>query len=289
MTDVYIDVGHSAASAGAVGYDGRTEHAEGLELAHMLAPRLRAAGISYQMDLSGNDPGYRGSTDRANASGAKVVIELHRDWRGSAADESCFGLYATSAGERVAREITKALGARGLPIWKDGTVDEDEIGRHGLGFLNNTKSPAVILELGKIKNYPEARNRVEADGITAGLAAIFEKEVPKPPGVLKEHRDVAVGAVRRPDTELAAALGWAHGFAYVQPLPDGRWLQTYPDGREVIIDSVGYLAGIGYQADQLIDDVGDGVTISGSTARTTAIEVAKLIRLDKVDRLRPFR
>lgn len=288
MTHVYIDVGHDRTDPGAVGYDGRTEHAEGLELAHLLAPRLRAAGLTYVMDLSGNDPGFRGSTERANASGARVVIELHRDWRGSAAGEGIFGLHASSAGEAVAAAIMGEAPERGLPVYRDGTIDEDDIGRHGLVFLNETRAPAVILELGRIGNYPTARNEVEADVITAGLCAYFGLPIPPRPFAERVHRDAAVGAVRRPDTLLAAMLGDAHDLAFVQPLPDGRWLQTYPNGKQVIVDSVGYIAGIGYRAADLVADVGDGVTVTGPTAEATALHVGRLVRAKNVDRSRPF-
>lgn len=290
MVDAYIDVGHSAASPGAVGFDGRTEHAEGLELAHLLAPELRRAGITYSMDLSGNDPGYRGSTDRANRSGARVVIELHRDWRGSAAADAVFALHATDAGERLGAALVAGMADEGLPVWRDGTVDEDSIGRHGLVFLNQTTAPAVILELGKIRDYPDTRNRAEARGIADGLARYFGK--PTDPRPTEAHRDVAVAAIRRPDLELAQLLGAAHDFAVVEPRPDGRWLQTYahPDGkiRQVVVDTIGYLVAIGYRADELVARVGAGVAVTGPTSRHTAVEVARLARAPSVSRSRPF-
>lgn len=102
------------------------------------------------------------------------------------------------------------------------------------------------------------------------------------------HRDAATVAVRRPDTVIAAMVGARHAIAFLIPNGAGSWTQTYPNGNQVVVDSVDYVLAYGYRAHEIVKDVGDGVAISGGTAEQTGIAALAHLTSDPVDRKRPF-
>lgn len=234
MTDVYVDPGHSARDGGAAA-GGRSEHPEALEVARAVDARLAELGISRSIDLSGNDPGVHGSVKAANASGAKRALEIHFDWSGGI--DAVFGLHVSDAGARFARSLVDALEAAGFDRWKDGVIHEDEIGRSGLAFLNNTRAPAVILELGRIQDYPAAVNRRQGIAIAEGIAAELGVGVPEPePDDEPDGIEDLGGPFRdvRPGTPLAEALEVLKAEDLIVGYPDGTFRGGEPATRTAI-------------------------------------------------------
>lgn len=233
MTQVYVDAGHSRADGGAAA-GGRSEHPEALEVLASVDARLRELGITRRIDLSGNDPGALGSVAVANRSGAKLALEVHFDWSGGI--DAVFGLHVSDAGARFARSLVGALAAAGFEVWKDGVIHEDAIGRSGLAFLNKTTMPAVILELGRIRDYPPSINRRQGIAIADGIATHLGVALPPPlPADVPDEEPVEDlgGPFRdvRPGTPLADALELLKAEGLISGYGDGTFRGDRPATR----------------------------------------------------------
>lgn len=103
----------------------------------------------------------------------------------------------------------------------------------------------------------------------------------------RQHRAVAVSALREPDIERAKMLAHRHAFAYVEPR-ENHWIQHYPDGVTKTVHDIDYMVGVGWKAQSLIDRVGDGVAVAGGTSNETRLAVIEKMADTNTPRRRPW-
>jgi len=188
---IFIDPGHNHSltptgrstdrfDTGAQG-NGLREQDVTFEVAWRLRDVLVRAGIEVRMsrnaitDNVGNllSESINGRARMANDFGADYFISLHTDWfsnataRGSHVIIRQFG----NAAEPMARAIQKQLLALGL----DGR-SQQIVARTDLGVLNQTKMPALLVEMGFISNARDAAIQRDRAGDLARAIAdgIFE-------------------------------------------------------------------------------------------------------------------
>ena len=287
MTVIYLARGHGIRpdgvyDPGAAG-NGWTEQTAVDVVAPVVTADLERAGIRV-IDEGENDPNFVGSIRAANHLDVDACIALHFDWsRGW--DSHAYHHSTSVEGAKLAHAIVKALSRAGRPIKAPGAWDRD-----GLAIVSKTKMTGVLVELGRIGDPSNDEiSELEAIGhaVAAGIANHYGVTIP-PEAPPRVTRAVAVGAVARPDLEVAAMVAATHTFAFVRPLEDGRWLQTYPDGTTVVVDQVDYLVGIGGASQALVAQVGDGVAVFGATSYDTALRALELILDRDVPRRRPW-
>jgi hypothetical protein len=177
--DVYLAVGHGVEpngvfDPGAIGTDGQQEHAEAFHVCTYALAAMRRSGltvISETAQGASHDPDYRGSAVRANQLQPRVAIEVHFDWSGGV--DGFSGLYVSAQGQALAGHIGDAFKARGLPRAAD-------VRRPELFFLNSTDMPALIPEIRRVHNYPDAQNRAQGEALAEGTCA-FLRHAFRPP------------------------------------------------------------------------------------------------------------
>lgn len=170
MAKGYASIGHGRTPSG--GYDpgtqgfGGVEHEEARRVVREVSRVLDRLGVSHVAEdcpdgRNSHAPNWAGSYVRANRGGVEVAVEVHFDWR--KAPRGGFGIYASSAGKRVAKAIAKRYKELGLP--RRGHQH-----RPGLGFVRNTTMPAILWECDRIGVYSAERVREIGEAIGHGIA-----------------------------------------------------------------------------------------------------------------------
>lgn len=260
---------------GTTGKDGRSEHDEATEVAAECAEGLRRSGVPFVSEVEAaerhSDPNFQGSTRWINehVNGSGLALSLHFDWPG--APEGGFGIHVGSAGgSRAARLLGDAYADAGFTVRYGGHVNEDTIGRHGLGFLNNTQPPAVIFECGVVRDYLPQDNRRQGEALAKGVCDVLgvdyvEQGTDDPDdGQPQRHYDVAV--VYEFDESRGTDAAADHGPAWM--LGKGN-LYMPLERSELDVVSVDYAVAVGYHADEIVEQVGDGVAFAGATRYAT--------------------
>jgi hypothetical protein len=178
--DVFLAVGHGVEpngvfDPGAIGTDGRQEHAEAFQVCTYALAAMRRSGLTVVSETAqgaSHDPDFQGSAIRANQLNPRVAIEVHFDWSGGVAGFS--GLYISPQGRALAKHIGEAFARRGLPRKAD-------VQRTGLFFLNQTTMPALIPEIHRVHNYGDAVNQAQGEALAEGTCA-FLGHAYRPPG-----------------------------------------------------------------------------------------------------------
>lgn len=272
MAKVYLAVGHGRRpdgtfDPGAVAPDGTREYDVARRVAEAADAHLDRSGVQCYSETEGHgptmDPNYVGSVSAVNGKGYDVAVSVHLDWH--KAPRGGFGLYRTTGGRRVADAIAAAWAGAGLPQRANAY-------REDLYFINKTDCPAVIWECDRVgadvadEAYVQKMAEALARGICAAVGVTFV------PPVQPRPYAVAVTAVREPDQTSARLVGLMHGFKYLPP-------QQVADAD--------YVVAVGYQAQTLVDQCGDGVAVSGPTRADTEQKVVGLLK-DTPPRRRPW-
>ena len=111
---------------------------------------MRRSGLSVVSETAqgaSHDPDFHGSATRANELHPRVAIEVHFDWSGGV--DGFSGLYVSAQGQALAGHIGAAFKARDLPRAAD-------VRRPELFFLNSTHMPALIPEIRRVHDFPDA-------------------------------------------------------------------------------------------------------------------------------------
>jgi hypothetical protein len=209
--DVFLAVGHGVEPGGvfdpgAIGTDGRQEHAEAFQVCTYALAAMRRSGLAVVSETAqgaSHDPDFHGSADRANQLQPRVAIEVHFDWSGGV--DGFSGLYDSAQGQALAGHIGAAFKARGLPRAAD-------VRRPHLYFLNQTQMPALIPEIRRVHDWPDGQNRAQGEALAEGTCAFLghpfrpphEPETmpqPKPAG---SHPQPAGHVQVTPDSKLLA-------------------------------------------------------------------------------------
>jgi N-acetylmuramoyl-L-alanine amidase/Mannosyl-glycoprotein endo-beta-N-acetylglucosaminidase len=170
--DVFLAVGHGVEpdgvfDPGAIGTDGRQEHAEAFQVCTYALAAMRRSGLTVVCETAqgaSHDPDFHGSAKRANELQPRVAIEVHFDW--SQGVDGFSGLYFSDDGRALAGHIGAAFKARGLPRAAD-------VRRPGLLFLNSTQMPALIPEIRRVHDWPDAQNRAQGEALAEGTCAFL--------------------------------------------------------------------------------------------------------------------
>ena len=178
--DVFLAVGHGVEPGGvfdpgAIGTDGRQEHAEAFQVCTYALAAMRRSGLTVVSETAqgaSHDPDFHGSAKRANELQPRVAIEVHFDWSGGV--DGFSGLYDSAQGQALAGHIGAAFKARGLPRAAD-------VRRPGLLFLNSTDMPALIPEIRRVHDWPDAQNRAQGEALAEGTCAFLGHPF-RPPG-----------------------------------------------------------------------------------------------------------
>lgn len=188
--DVFLAVGHGVEpngvlDPGAIGTDGRHEHDEAFQVCTYALAAMRRSGLTVVSETAqgaSHDPDFRGSAIRANQLQPRVAIEVHFD--SSNGVDGFSGLYFSTAGQALARHIGDAFTARGLPRKTD-------VHRPELLFLNSTDMPALIPEIRRVHNYPDAENQKQGEGLAEGICAFLGRTY-RPPARSQPHHPAGV-------------------------------------------------------------------------------------------------
>jgi len=170
--DVFLAVGHGVEpngvlDPGAIGTDGRHEHDEAFQVCTYALAAMRRSGLTVVSETAqgaSHDPDFRGSAIRANQLQPRVAIEVHFD--SSNGVDGFSGLYFSTEGQALARHIGDAFTSRGLPRKTD-------VRRPELLFLNSTDMPALIPEVRRVFNYPDAQNQAQGEALAEGTCAFL--------------------------------------------------------------------------------------------------------------------
>lgn len=179
--DVFLAVGHGVEpngvlDPGAIGTDGRHEHDEAFQVCTYALAAMRRSGLTVVSETAqgaSHDPDFRGSAIRANHLQPRVAIEVHFD--SSNGVDGFSGLYFSAKGQALARHIGDAFTTRGLPRKTD-------VRRPELLFLNSTDMPALIPEIRRVFNYPDAQNRAQGEALAEGTCAFLGHAFKPPAG-----------------------------------------------------------------------------------------------------------
>jgi N-acetylmuramoyl-L-alanine amidase/Mannosyl-glycoprotein endo-beta-N-acetylglucosaminidase len=221
--DVFLAVGHGVEpngvfDPGAIGTDGRQEHAEAFQVCTYALAAMRRSGLTVVSETAqgaSHDPDYRGSAKRANELLPRVAIEVHFD--SSQGVDGFSGLYFSADGQALAGHIGAAFKARGLPRAAD-------VRRPELFFLNSTQMPALIPEIRRVHDWPDAQNRAQGEALAEGTCAFLGHAFQPPAGPESTpHAQTAGHAPVTPDSPLLGPASAPAGRA-------GQYLLARPHG-----------------------------------------------------------
>jgi hypothetical protein len=195
--DVYLAVGHGVEQngvfdPGAIGTDGRQEHQEAFQVCTYALAAMRRSGLTVVSETAqgaSHDPDFKGSAARANQLQPRVAIEVHFDWSGGV--DGFSGLYASAQGQALAEHIGTAFKARGLPRAAD-------VRRPELFFLNSTGMPALIPEIRRVHDWPDAQNRAQGEALAEGICAFLGHAFKPPAGAETNPRPQPAGSHPQP-------------------------------------------------------------------------------------------
>jgi N-acetylmuramoyl-L-alanine amidase/Mannosyl-glycoprotein endo-beta-N-acetylglucosaminidase len=257
--DVFLAVGHGVEpngvlDPGAIGTDGRHEHDEAFQVCTYALAAMRRSGLTVVSETAqgaSHDPDFRGSAIRANQLQPRVAIEVHFD--SSNGVDGFSGLYFSTEGQALARHIGDAFTSRGLPRKTD-------VRRPELLFLNSTDMPALIPEVRRVFNYPDAQNQAQGEALAEGTCAFLghpfrppdepgAKPQPQPQPQPDGHASV------RPDSPLLAPASASSARA-------GQYLLARPHG--------------GYSAGDVTEIVGLYYTTAGAVGLDPLLVVAQM-------------
>ncbi len=159
-SDVYIDIGHGGADAGALFPNGRANEKDVLlRIGTALGRQLTTEGVKVTV----NRPDDRSlslqeRSNRANESKPSCVISLHLNM---SRDSSTRGFYIyhqanQSASQTLAQNIHREL--RTLSYLKDNGISS---GR--LHILKSTDAPAVVIEIAYVTNTGDGSTLLDAN------------------------------------------------------------------------------------------------------------------------------
>ena len=157
---VVVDAGHGGGDPGAIAPSGMREKHIVLDVARQIAARLRAAGVTVLLTRDGDTAlTLEGRAAASNRFAPGLFLSIHADSakRSSARGFSTYISRSASNGSlQAAAAIERRLLAGGVPAHGNG--------RHRADYrvLVLTHSPAVLVELGFLTNFADARDLASA-------------------------------------------------------------------------------------------------------------------------------
>lgn len=151
MKRVAIDVGH-ADGTGASG-NGLQEHTVAARAAYLLKAGLAGCGVEADIidfPERSNGADLSATIKRINAGRYDAVVSLHCDCADSPAARGAHVICKSVAGASLAHEIADCL----CPVMPGRA--QWVVQRHNLAILNQTRPPAVLVEMGFISSPEDA-------------------------------------------------------------------------------------------------------------------------------------
>lgn len=218
---LYLAVGHGTEPNGVFDPGAVSSGVREYDLAYAVVDQagkaLHRCGVDVDVETAGgpgHDPDYRGSIERVNDGGFGLALEVHFDE--GAAPEGGFGIYANdrSLGRVLADSIHANWSFAGL---QSRTSYTD---RRGLGFLQETRCPALIWECGPVHEYSPNTLATMGEAIAAGLCAIvgvdYHPASPAPEGA--QGMQFTVRCSRSGDITVVDEAGASFAYnAFGQP------------------------------------------------------------------------
>jgi len=156
---IVIDAGHGGKDPGATSPHGFYEKTVNLDVALQIAGILRERGFKIIMTRSDDTfIELEERTNIANRSNASLFISIHADSCATSGTNG-FTLYVARRAGSQARNLAEAIDKQmtGTSIKSHGTREAD------YKVLKNTRCPAVLIEMGYLSNYWEAKQLKNKD------------------------------------------------------------------------------------------------------------------------------
>ncbi len=169
-THVAIDPGHGGRDPGTTSIYGTYEKDLNLTVAHKIVSDLQRRGLTVTMTRQRDRyPELESRADMANRCNVDLFVSIHADSAPNP-DARGFTLYvaeaASSEALRAARAIAQAMATTGL--------DSRGVRRNNYRVLVQTRSPAVLIELGYLSNAQDCArllNDAFQDRLAAAIAS----------------------------------------------------------------------------------------------------------------------
>ena len=150
---IVIDAGHGGKDPGAASSRGGNEKGINLEVAQQIAQVLRDKG--YRVIMTRNNDEFIELEERAaiaNRSHADIFVSIHAD-SSAKSNTNGFTVYVERSSSRASKDLASAIDDRMAQtgISSNGTKKAD------YRVLTHTGCPAVLIELGYLSNYWEAK------------------------------------------------------------------------------------------------------------------------------------
>jgi N-acetylmuramoyl-L-alanine amidase len=176
---IVIDAGHGGKDPGAISYYGFYEKTVNLDVALAIADLLREDGHKVIMTRKSDE--FIELEDRAeiaNKSKADIFISIHSDASAKSSSNG-FTVYTANAASAAAEELAYAIDDRLTRT----SITSNGVKRADYRVLVRTQCPAVLVELGYLSNYWEAKQlknvamqKKLAQAIVDGITNYFEKK-----------------------------------------------------------------------------------------------------------------
>jgi len=155
---IVVDPGHGGRDPGATAINGRYEKVVNLAVGTKLADLLDRQG--HQVTMTRRDDRYPELEDRAamaNRLDADLFVSLHADSAENPSAEG-FTVYIAKAASRESQQLAQAL----VRAMKTTGQRSRGVRREDFRVLVHTRGPAVLIEMGYLTNYREARRLQDA-------------------------------------------------------------------------------------------------------------------------------
>ena len=164
---IVIDAGHGGKDPGAASSRGGNEKGINLEVAQQIAQVLRDKG--YRVIMTRNNDEFIELEERAaiaNRSHADIFVSIHAD-SSAKSNTNGFTVYVERSSSRASKDLASAIDDRMAQtgISSNGTKKAD------YRVLTHTGCPAVLIELGYLSNYWEAK-QLKNDDMQKRLATL---------------------------------------------------------------------------------------------------------------------
>jgi N-acetylmuramoyl-L-alanine amidase len=150
---IVIDPGHGGKDPGAISYHGFYEKVVNLDVALQIAELLRDNG--HRVIMTRNNDDFIELEDRAavsNRAKADVFISIHADASAKSSTNG-FTVYTARSASDAANELAESIDDRMTRT----SISSNGVKKADFRVLVQTRCPAVLIELGYLSNYWEAK------------------------------------------------------------------------------------------------------------------------------------
>ncbi|MCX5633575.1 MAG: N-acetylmuramoyl-L-alanine amidase [Phycisphaerae bacterium] len=175
---VVIDAGHGGKDPGATSTYGYEEKTVNLDVALQIAQILRDKGLKVVMTRNNDEfIELEERADIANRNWADIFVSIHSDSSAKSSNKG-FTLYIRRNGSSASASLANAIDRRMAKT----DINGNGVSRADYRVLTHTSCPAVLVELGYLSNYWEAKQlknkdkqRQLAQAITDGIIDYITK------------------------------------------------------------------------------------------------------------------